>query len=112
MKLMLWEIKIEPYRLAKIQWILFKLFGYKPKKYPCGHTKSANGYYCHQPFDSKHCEVINGEKIHKVVCKCCGHSHMDSNCYIDPNDDENWFTFQTQKVCFKAESEVNYVGLS
>ena len=45
MKFLLWEIRIEPYRLAKIQWILFKIFGYKPKKNPCGHTKSANGYY-------------------------------------------------------------------
>ena len=67
MKFLLWEIKIEPYRLAKIQWILFKIFGYKPKKYPCGHTKSANGYYCHQPFDLKHCKVINEEKIYVNV---------------------------------------------
>ena len=93
MKFLLWNIRIEPYRLAKIQWILFKLFGYKPKKYPCGHTKSANGYYCHQPFDLKHCKVINEEKIHKVVCKCCGHTHMDSNCYINPYDSEEWIKF-------------------
>ena len=32
MKFLLWEIRIEPYRLAKIQWMLFKIFGYRPKK--------------------------------------------------------------------------------
>lgn len=93
MKFLLFDIKIEPYRLAKIQWALFKLFGIKPKKYPCGHTKTAKCYYCHQPFDLKHCEVINKERTHEVVCKCCGHTHMSSSNYIDPYDDSNWMAF-------------------
>lgn len=93
MKFLLWKITIEPYRLSKVQWLLFKLFSIKPKKNPCGHTKSARGYHCHQPFDLKHCEVINEENVHKVVCKCCGHTRMDSNCFIDENDASNWLTF-------------------
>lgn len=92
MKIFLWEIGFEPYRLAKFQWILFKIFKYKPKN-PCGHTKHSRGYYCHQPTDLKYCKVVNEEKVHEVVCKCCGHSHMSSNCYIDPNDDKEWFIF-------------------
>ena len=90
MKFLLWEIRMEPYRLAKIQWILFKLFGYKPKKYPCGHTKSTNGYYCHQPLNIKYCDIINNGDIHKVVCKCCGHSRIESNSYINPYNNEGW----------------------
>lgn len=90
MKVLLWKITIEPYRLAKIQWLLFKIFKYKPKK-PCGHTRTTYGYYCHQPFDLKHCKVINNGKQHKIICKCCGHSHMISNQYIDPYDKEQWF---------------------
>lgn len=93
MKFLLWEITIEPYRLAKIQWILFKLFGIKLKKNPCGHTKSAYGYFCHQPFKMKYCDVINEGKRHEVICKCCGHSHMSSNTYIDPYNDESWLQF-------------------
>ena len=93
MKFLLWEIKIEPYRLAKIQWILFKIFGYKPKKNPCGHTKSANDYYCHQPLHMKYCNIINDGNIHKVVCKCCGHSRIESSSYINPYNDEEWIKF-------------------
>ena len=93
MKFLLWEIRIEPYRLAKLQWLLFKLFSYKPQKYPCGHTKTVYGYYCHQPLDLEHCDAINHGKVHKVVCKCCGHSRIKSNCYIDPNSDEEWMNF-------------------
>ena len=93
MKILLWKIILEPYRLAKLQWLLFELFGVKSKKDPCGHTKSADGYYCHQPFDLKHCTVVNGEKIHKVICKRCGHRRMDSNCYINPYDDDSWMKF-------------------
>ena len=92
MKFLLCEIKIEPYRLAKIQWVLFKLFGYRPKN-PCGHTKSTNGYYCHRPLHMKYCDVINAGDVHKVVCKCCGHSHIESSSYINPYDDEEWIAF-------------------
>lgn len=92
MKIFLWEIGLEPYRLAKFQWILFRLFKYKHKN-PCGHTKHSREYYCHQPLDLKHCKVINNEKKHEVVCKCCGNSHMSSNQYIDPYDEKQWFTW-------------------
>ena len=94
MNFLLWKITIEPYRLAKIQWLLFKLFGVKPKgNNPCGYTSSTNDYYCHQPFDLEHCEVINKGKVHKVVCKCCGRECMISNHYIDPYNDSNWISF-------------------
>ena len=93
MKFLLWEIRMEPYRLAKIQWMLFKIFGYRPKKNPCGHTKSTNGYYCHQPLNMKYCDIINDRDIHKVVCKCCGHLHIESNSYINPYNDEEWIEF-------------------
>lgn len=90
MKILLWEIHLEPNRLAKIQWFLFKVFGIKQKKNPCGHTKHARGYYCHQPYKFKYCDVINEDKKHEVVCKCCGHTRMSSSHYIDPNNDDNW----------------------
>lgn len=93
MKFLLWKITIEPYRLAKIQWLLFKVFNIKSKRNPCGHTKSSIGYYCHQPFDLNHCNVINEGKVHRVICKCCGHRRMDSNCYINPYDDKEWIDF-------------------
>ena len=92
MKFLLWRITIEPYRLAKLQWLRFKLFGIKVKQDPCGHTKSSHGYYCHQPFKSSYCDVINNGDIHEVVCKCCGHTRMTSNQPIDINNpDDLWF---------------------
>lgn len=91
MKIFLWEIGFEPYRLARFQWILFKTFGYKPKN-PCGHTKHSKGYYCHLPMDQKHCIVINDQNRHEIVCKCCGGLKMSSSDYIDPNNIEKlWF---------------------
>ena len=98
MKFLLWEIKIEPYRLAKIQWMLFKIFGYRPKKNPCGCTKSANGYYCHQPLNMKYCDIINDGDIHKVVCKCCGHSQKAM--------DEGYCVVMCNKITFKDNTEV------
>ena len=92
MKFLLLEIAIESNRLAKIQWVLFKLFGVKQKN-PCGHTKSARGYYCHQPLHLKYCDVINKENDHRVICKCCGHSRMESSDYIDPYNEEEWIKF-------------------
>lgn len=79
--------------VAKLQWILFRLFGIKSKKYPCGHTKSSSGYYCHQPLHMKYCDIINKEDIHKVVCKCCGRLRIESNVFINPYDDEEWIAF-------------------
>lgn len=93
MKFLLWKVTIEPYRLAKIQWILFKLFGIKPKKNPCGHTKSTTGYFCHQPLNLKYCDIINEENRHEVICKCCGHTHMSSSDYINPYDNNEWLEF-------------------
>lgn len=93
MKFLLWKITFEPYRLAKVQWFLYKLLKVKPKKHPCGHTKSSRGYYCHQPFGVKYCDVINDKNRHEVVCKCCKHVRIDSNRYINPFDDENWLSF-------------------
>ena len=91
MKVLLWKIEFEPYRLARFQWILFKTFGYKPKN-PCGHTKHSRGYYCHLPMDQKHCKVINNKNKHEVVCKCCGGLRMSSSDYIEPNNIEKlWF---------------------
>lgn len=92
MKFLLWKVTIEPYRLAKIQWLLFKLFGRKPNQ-PCGHTKSCIGDMCHQPTDIEHCEVINDGKKHEVVCKCCGRTHISSNRYINPYDKMEWIHF-------------------
>lgn len=86
MKFLLWRITIEPYRLAKVQWLLYKLFKIKQNKYPCGHTKSSRGYYCHQPFNLKYCDVINDDDRHEIICKCCGHTKMSSSHYIDPSD--------------------------
>lgn len=78
--------------IAKIQRILYRMFGVHPKK-PCGHTKSSYGYYCHQPFDSKHCIIINDGDRHEVVCKCCGETRMLSNEFIDPCKPDEWFLF-------------------
>ena len=92
MKFLLWEITIEPYRLAKIQWLLFKFFNISVKQNPCGHTKSSLGYYCHQPFDFEYCNVINDGDRHEVVCKCCGCTRVTSNQYINPNNKDEWFS--------------------
>ena len=93
MKILLWEIKIEPYRLAKLQWLLFKWFKIK-SKYHCGYIKQFNGY-CHQPWDVKYCDVINEGKTHHVVCKCCGHTRIMSSCYLNPNAKsvDEWMEF-------------------
>jgi len=89
MNFLLWKITIEPYRFAKIQWLLFKLFGRKPKN-PCGHTKSTRGYYCHQPLNLRYCEVINEGTTHEIVCKCCGHTRITSSEFINPDNNEWW----------------------
>lgn len=91
MRFLLWEIKTDDDRLAKIQWILYKLFGIKPKQ-PCGYTKSQYGFYCRQPFDLEHCYVINSGDTHEIRCKCCNHIQMTSTKYIDPNDDDEWIS--------------------
>ena len=44
-------------------------------------------------LNMKYCDVINDGDIHKVVCKCCGHSHIESNSYINPYNDEEWIEF-------------------
>ena len=92
MKFLLWEIKLEPYRLANLQWILFKLFNIKCKS--CGYTKSNHGF-CHQPWKIEYCDVINEGKNHKVVCKCCGSTRIQSSHYINPNPKNvsEWFEF-------------------
>lgn len=46
MKILLWEIKLERNRYAKLQWTLFKLFGIKPKT-SCGCGKAPYANYCH-----------------------------------------------------------------
>lgn len=40
MKILLWEVHLEPNCLAKIQWFLFKVFGIKQKQNPCGQHKT------------------------------------------------------------------------
>lgn len=92
MKFLLWEIKLEPYRLAKLQWILFKLFNIKCRS--CGYTKSNYGF-CHQPWKIECCDVVNEGKNHMVVCKCCGTTRIQSNHYINPNPKNvsEWFDF-------------------
>ena len=92
MKILLWEIRIVPRRLAKIQWMLFKLFNYKPK-HPCGLIKKGYGYSCHQPFTTKYCNIINDAKNHEVRCKCCGEVRMISSSYIDPYNEDEWISF-------------------
>jgi len=91
MKFLIWEIRVNDYALAKIQWALYKTVGAKPKD-PCGHSKTQAGYWCRQPLDLKHCYV---EKDHDgcgyvVKCKCCNSVKMSSNHYIDPTDDSAW----------------------
>lgn len=92
MRFLLWKIQLDECRYAKFQWLLFKLFGKRPKA-PCGHTKNAVGYYCHLPMNVKYCDIINDRKRHEVVCKCCGEIKMLSNSYIDPNDEDSWLSF-------------------
>jgi len=85
MKFLLWEGHFEPYRLARVQWVLFRLFKRIPKN-PCGHTRYTRGYYCHQPYDVKYCDVINATDQHEVLCKCCGSVRMRANHSIDLDD--------------------------
>lgn len=95
MKFLLWEIKFEPYRLAKLQWILFKLFGIK--SYSCGYIKPNYGF-CHQTWDVKRCDVINEDKNHRVVCKCCGGTRIFSSQYLNPNVNSygDWLSFDEE----------------
>lgn len=94
MNVLLWDVEVNPYKLAKLQWILFKFFGLRPKrKNSCGNTKQSVGFFCHLPFEKEFCDVINDGDIHKVVCKRCGCSRMSSNHYIDSQtifDEWNW----------------------
>ena len=93
MRFLLWKIQLDERRYAKFQWLLFKLFGKRPKA-PCGHTKNAVGYYCHLPMNVKYCDIINDGERHEVVWKyCCGEIRMLSNSYIDPNDEDSWLSF-------------------
>lgn len=85
MKFLLWEVHFEPSRLARVQWILFRLFKRTPKN-PCGHTQYTRGYCCHQPYDAKYCDVINTTDRHEVLCKCCGSVRMSANHNIRPDD--------------------------
>lgn len=102
MNFLLWKITMEPYRLAKLQWLLFKLFNIKPKD-PCGHTKSTPGFFCHQPWDVKRCDVINKCKVHKIVCKCCGSTRISSSHYLDPNvaNAGEWFSFNDVEAWYE-----------
>ena len=97
MKFLLWEIKLEPYRLAKLQWVLFKLFGIKC--HSCGYIKPNYGF-CHQPWDVKRCDVINNDKDHRVVCKCCGATRIMSSQYLNPNPKSfgEWYEFDEEYV--------------
>lgn len=88
MKVLLWEIKRESYRCAKVSWFLYKYFGIK-RKHPCGRSKKDDYMCCCLPMNLENSTVINEGKIHKVVCKVCGTTHMDSNCYIDPKMKRN-----------------------
>ena len=92
MKFLLWKIQLDEHRYAKFQWLLFKLFGKRPKA-PCGHTENVVGYCCHLPLKMKYCDVINDGDKHEVVCKCCGNRRMISSKYINPYDDKSWCIF-------------------
>ena len=70
-----------------------KFYCGKPKKDPYWYAKSAKGYYCHQQLHMKCCDVINEENNHRVICKCCGYSRMESNTYIYPYNKEEWIEF-------------------
>lgn len=89
MRFLLWKIQLDECRYAKFQWLLFKLFGKRPKS-PCGHTKNVVGYCCHLPLKVKYCDVINNGDKHEVVCKCCGSRRMISSEYINPYGDKPW----------------------
>ena len=90
MKFLLWEIKVNNYRLANLQWVLFKLFNIRPVK-QCGRTKNYKHLCCSQPIDAKHCYVINEEKLHEVRCKCCNATRIMSSTFIEDNE-EVWMS--------------------
>lgn len=91
MKILLWEIKREPYRCAKVSWLLYKLLGIK-RKYPCGRGKTENYLCCCQPLILKTSNVINEGERHEVICKVCGAIRISSNKYINTNDDNDWWS--------------------
>lgn len=78
--------------MCKSKLVLYKYFGIK-RKHPGGRGKKDDYMSCCLPMKLENSIVINEGKIHKVVCKVCGTTHMDSNCYIDPNDVKGWWAF-------------------
>lgn len=76
------EIRIQrnPYFFAKVQWVLFKLFGIK-RKHSCGRSKKENYLCCCQPYLSE--RVYLSEDKKSIICKVCGSIKMSSNIPIE-----------------------------
>lgn len=92
MKILLWNIRINEYSLAKLQWTIYKTTGIKPK-YDCGRTKKSKYLCCSQPMDIERSYVINDGDTHEVRCKCCGGIKMMSSKEISVKNEEIWFEF-------------------
>ena len=67
--------------LANLQWILFKVFGFKPK-HSCGRTKKYRHLSCIQPLVDTHCYIINDNNLHEVRCRCCDTLKVSSTEFI------------------------------
>ena len=78
------EIRIQrnPYFFAKVQWILFKLFGIK-RKCPCGRSKKENYLCCCQPYRKISERAYLSEDRKSIICKVCGSTRMSSNIPIE-----------------------------
>lgn len=95
MKILLWEIRISEEQLAKTQWLLFKLFGVRPRL-ACGcYGKGLLHGPCYQPFEGKYVDIIkeNDNLPYRAVCKCCGATRILSNHPLNPNHpfDDDFF---------------------
>ena len=78
------EIRIQrnPYFFAKVQWILFKLFGIK-RKHPCGRSRKENYLCCCQRYRKISERAYLSEDRKSIICKVCGSTRMSSNMPID-----------------------------
>ena len=77
-----YPIRIErnPYFFARVQWVLYKIFGIK-RSVPCGRRKNEKYLCCCQPYLSE--RVYLSEDKKSIICKVCGSVKMSSNIPIE-----------------------------
>ena len=73
-----YPIRIErnPYFFARVQWVLYKIFGIK-RSVPCGRRKGEKYLCCCQPSEDK--RIFFNEDHTEAYCKVCNSIRAMSN---------------------------------